>query len=660
MALGLSRRVLLFGICCVLALSFCTTCGVEAQDVNALCKQVAEATAKELRSTGGLSGSTGGFSRALNGGWWYEDFKTELIITIEVFNSIDAAKAQWNRPPETCGPDGQVLSRTSDSFHGYKARWDAANCAWNEDPDTGEVWGYVEFGEIFSWQQDRFIFNIGYTGTEGEAPKSRKKVKEDAEVLFANVQKVGLTQVGSFIWRPVLDKFPDAFGDYYITFIASEAMTGNSFKWDFGDNRHHIPWTEGNLITHSYWWPGEYEVSLTVYSNGDVASGPFKEVITIDRPGTLPPPELAANLEISKGTALVRYFGMGEEIEVDSSDSPIRLNIGDRMRVPDGAPDYYDMSLHFGDEVVIEPEPGWEAAMGRDPTTGKVLVRVDHGKSWISVQKGKLELPTVYTEPGIITITGTELVVDVVDGRITTVKVIKGIVELSDPDGRKTVRVNAGETSTVKLDGLPTDPVPFDPNTIEMRDKRTLPVLSFDFNDGQAQDWIDDQSGRWHIADGVYVMAGNKANSGRDTFYNRILCDFTYQADVRKVAGDSSSTGYGYGLLFRSDGTPENYYEFIIESGGQYQIAKSVNGKFERLVDWPRSNALRTGYNQWNTLKVVAKGDTLQFYANDKLLDTIKDTAHSCGQLGLFAIDASSSTTPDKVEFDNVLIMPES
>ena len=129
---------------------------------------------------------------------------------------------------------------------------------------------------------------------------------------------------------------------------------------------------------------------------------------------------------------------------------------------------------------------------------------------------------------------------------------------------------------------------------------------------------------------------------------------------MRKVAGDSSSTGYGYGLLFRSDGTPENYYEFIIESSGRYQIAKSVDGKFERLVDWPRSNALKTGNNQWNTLKVIAKGDTLQFYANGRLLDTIKDTTHSCGQLGLFAIDASSSTMPDKVEFDNVLIIPES
>jgi hypothetical protein len=66
-----------------------------------------------------------------------------------------------------------------------------------------------------------------------------------------------------------------------------------------------------------------------------------------------------------------------------------------------------------------------------------------------------------------VTIRGTELIIDVVDDRSTTVKVLEGTVELSDPDGSKTVRIGAGESSTVELDGLPSDPVAFDPGTID-------------------------------------------------------------------------------------------------------------------------------------------------------------------------------------------------
>ena len=53
---------------------------------------------------------------------------------------------------------------------------------------------------------------------------------------------------------------------------------------------------------------------------------------------------------------------------------------------------------------------------------------------------------------------------------------------------------------------------------------------------------------------------------------------------------------------------------------------------------------------------MVAQGSTLQLYANGILLNTVEDTSLSCGKVGLFAADASFSTGPDTVQFDNIKI----
>lgn len=178
----------------------------------------------------------------------------------------------------------------------------------------------------------------------------------------------------------------------------------------------------------------------------------------------------------------------------------------------------------------------------------------------------------------------------------------------------------------------------------------------WDFNDGHAPDWVDDGSGTWAVSDGVYAMTGNGGDESRFSHYSQELCDFEYQADVRKTAGDSSAYLNGYGLRIRSDGTEENYYQFLIATDGWYTIAESVSGSFTKLADWTFSNDLRTGFDQWNELKIIAAGSILRFYANDQLLETIEDSSLSCGKLGLAAYDASDSDLPDTVEFDNVFL----
>ena len=68
------------------------------------------------------------------------------------------------------------------------------------------------------------------------------------------------------------------------------------------------------------------------------------------------------------------------------------------------------------------------------------------------------------------------------------------------------------------------------------------------------------------------------------------------------------------------------------------------------------SDSIKTGYNEWNTLTVTARGSTTEFFINDNSVATMGDESFLCGKVGLFAIDSSTSDTPDIVQFRNIQI----
>ena len=157
------------------------------------------------------------------------------------------------------------------------------------------------------------------------------------------------------------------------------------------------------------------------------------------------------------------------------------------------------------------------------------------------------------------------------------------------------------------------------------------------FDDGQAVAWQDDGSGRWAVAmipsqlaspiatNGVYQMEGDMGLQARTSHYQGSFSKLTYQADMRKTAGDSAQYNNAYGLRFFSDVGGDNFYGFYISRAGWYWIGKRVDGGYSTLVDWTESSALRTGFNTWNTLKVQAQDGQLGFYANDTLLHNLQD-----------------------------------
>lgn len=200
-------------------------------------------------------------------------------------------------------------------------------------------------------------------------------------------------------------------------------------------------------------------------------------------------------------------------------------------------------------------------------------------------------------------------------------------------------------------------------------------VIRYTFDQGDARNWQDDGSGTWGVtwvqdtasarptapelakpqANGVYQMAGDESHSVRYSYFNHTLSDFCFQADARKVAGDSEQYNNAYGLRFRSDGSNSNFYAFYVSRAGWYWIGKRVDGIYATLVDWTPLPVLKTGFDQWNTLKVCARGEKLTYYANSTYITSIKDTSLTSGQPGFYAFDASDSDAPDTVQFDNAI-----
>jgi C1A family cysteine protease len=180
-----------------------------------------------------------------------------------------------------------------------------------------------------------------------------------------------------------------------------------------------------------------------------------------------------------------------------------------------------------------------------------------------------------------------------------------------------------------------------------------------DFNDGVANDWADDGSGTWSVAESVYKMTGNRPPGSfyttRYSYYDDgVFDDFTYQVDVNNLQGSLSSTR---GMIFRGDGSLQNVYEFRISSN-RYTIGKRENGTVNYIWYRVQNDAINTGYDAWNTLKVVCHGETMEFYCNGTLLQRYTDTGgFLSGKAGVICDDHNDNDY--LTHFDNATLVAD-
>jgi hypothetical protein len=147
-------------------------------------------------------------------------------------------------------------------------------------------------------------------------------------------------------------------------------------------------------------------------------------------------------------------------------------------------------------------------------------------------------------------------------------------------------------------------------------------LYATDFGAGQASnaDW-QQESGQSAsvIADGVLQIAIDDINS----LYSLLAREFSdLDARVNITVTAATSDYDEYGLLFRFQDAA-NYYMFKLRSDGAYRVEHarpdpSGSGKtqVDVISEWQISPVIETGRRVTNQVRVIASGDSFQFYVN--------------------------------------------
>lgn len=179
-----------------------------------------------------------------------------------------------------------------------------------------------------------------------------------------------------------------------------------------------------------------------------------------------------------------------------------------------------------------------------------------------------------------------------------------------------------------------------------------------------------DDSAAWGVSGGVGVsaevlnerlefesqMPGTVlwSTAGRSDFENG-----TYSLDTAALSGSQEVAS---GLIFRADPAAGSFYYFLVSADGAYSIGGCYNNceaqeDFIPLTSpaWITSPMVKAGFDQTNSLSVMAEGDQLQFMINGESAETFTTAELPKGDIGLLVRTFDSGA---KVSFDNLIFQP--
>ncbi len=122
--------------------------------------------------------------------------------------------------------------------------------------------------------------------------------------------------------------------------------------------------------------------------------------------------------------------------------------------------------------------------------------------------------------------------------------------------------------------------------------------------------------------------------------------NFAFEVQMTILHGDCG------GIIFRI--TVTKYYLFVVCANGYYELEAGLDNTHFKTLVTKSSPAITTGYNQLNTIAVVANRSTLDLYVNHTKIDSVSDSTDSgTGFIGL-AADAASYLT--EVAYSNAKV----
>ncbi len=211
---------------------------------------------------------------------------------------------------------------------------------------------------------------------------------------------------------------------------------------------------------------------------------------------------------------------------------------------------------------------------------------------------------------------------------------------------------------------------PYDPNDpqssalLPAQDGRVLgpscPIIIEDeFNSGFTKnDWFTGPGNHSiiEIVDGSYEMRIG-TNSGSDvpttwgSLRGVVMTDARVEAVVRSSSFSADKPGRtGIWLRYQDQ---NNYLAFMINSSGNYYVGRWQDKQYHDIIAWQRSDAIKTGDNVVNTVRVDSHGERFDLYINGQFIDTAVDSTWPDGRLAFFG---SSGAVPVTFDLDYVRI----
>lgn len=150
---------------------------------------------------------------------------------------------------------------------------------------------------------------------------------------------------------------------------------------------------------------------------------------------------------------------------------------------------------------------------------------------------------------------------------------------------------------------------------------------------GEENSWIG------AITNGTYRLINTTNKEDIKYFYiglaGKDLSEAAISVEVKVDLIEGATSFSGAGLLYRFDRNTRFYYALILHADQSYTFY-SRNASGIKDIYSGRSDSIRP--REYNKLAIVGCGSQLGIYINDDLAQTVEDTEHKSGDVGIIAM----------------------